>query len=157
MGAIDQFFSRLNIKGNNDSADDYYDDYDEDEEYEVKPKKSLKDAVDKQIRTSKVTSIGSNKKKQISGSQYELELIKPTSMEDAKNVTNSLLDGKAVILNLSFCAPDLARDVLNFSFGSAYALNGQAKPITNSIYVLVPEGVDISGFISENDDNGDEN
>ncbi len=78
-------------------------------------------------------------------------------MEDAKNVTNSLLDGKAVILNLSFCAPDLARDVLNFSFGSAYALNGQAKPITNSIYVLVPEGVDISGFISENDDNGDEN
>ncbi len=62
MGAIDSFLSSLNIKGNNDSADDYYDDYDDDEEYEVKPKKSLKDAVDKQIRTSKVTSIGTNKK-----------------------------------------------------------------------------------------------
>ena len=155
MGAIDQFFSSLNIKGNNDSADDYYDDYDDDAEYEAKPKKSIKDSVEK-ARASKVTSIGSNKKKQI-GSQYELELIKPSSMEDAKNVTNSLLDGKAVILNLSFCAPDLARDVLNFSFGSAYALNGQAKPITNSIYVLVPEGVDISGFISDSEDEAENN
>ena len=155
MGAIDQFFRSLNIKGNNDSADDYYDDYDDDSEYEAKPKKSIKDSVEK-ARASKVTSIGSNKKKQI-GSQYELELIKPSSMEDAKNVTNSLLDGKAVILNLSFCAPDLARDVLNFSFGSAYALNGQAKPITNSIYVLVPEGVDISGFISDSEDEAENN
>jgi len=151
MGAMDKFLNSLNLGGNVDSADEYYDDYDDDS---FDSKKSKKDNNDKASKVSKVTSIGSNKKKMVN-SNYEINVIKPTTMEDSKEITNSLLQGKAVLLNLTYASPDLARDVLNFAFGSAYALNGQAKPIINTIYVIVPEGVDISGIIAE-DENSSE-
>lgn len=66
-------------------------------------------------------------------------------MEDAREVADTLLANKAVILNLNNIDVDLARRVLDFAVGSAYALNGTLQKITDSIYVIVPDGVDISG------------
>ena len=71
-------------------------------------------------------------------------------MEDAKEITDTLLASKAVILNLNNIDIDLARRVLDFAMGTTYAINGTLQKITDSIFVIVPDGVDISGAFVDN-------
>ena len=123
--------------------DDYLDGYDDVEEEVVKPSKRVR-SNDEEKKINKVTSIAS-KKRASNSSNLEIYCLKPTSIDDAKEVADTLLENKAVILNLNNIDVDLARRVLDFSVGSAYALRGTLQKITDSIYVIVPEGVDISG------------
>lgn len=143
MGAISKIMNTLKMNSEVDE-DEYFDDYDEDEVVAA-PKKSREVDDDRYRKSSsKVTSIASKKKMQ-HAQGMEIYCIKPTSMEDAKEVTDTLLANKAVILNLSNVDIDLARRVLDFTLGTTYAINGTSQRITDSIFVIVPEGVDIAG------------
>ena len=142
MGAIDKFLNAMKMNTDVDD-DDYLDGYDDVEEEAVKPAKRVR-TNDEEKKINKVTSIAS-KKRASNSSNLEIYCLKPTSIDDAKEVADTLLENKAVILNLNNIDVDLARRVLDFSVGSAYALRGTLQKITDSIYVIVPEGVDISG------------
>ena len=153
MGAIDKFLNNLNLGSGNSDSDDYYDDYDDEEEVE-QPRKFSKSKSEEEKsagKFTKVTSIG-NKKKSASNVSYEINVVKPTTMEDSKLITNSLLDNMAVLLNLTNVDIDLARRVLDFAMGTTYALNGTLQKITDSIFVIVPDGVDISGALSSEEE-----
>lgn len=152
MGAIDKFLNAMKLNTEVDE-DEYYDDYDDVEEVE-EPKAFRKisranDVEEErgQKKYSKVTPI-SKKKSSVGG--MEIFCIKPTTMEDAKEITDTLLASKAVILNLNNIDIDLARRVLDFAMGTTYAINGTLQKITDSIFVIVPDGVDISGAFVDN-------
>lgn len=149
MGAIDKFLNNLNLGNSSSAEDEYYDDYD-DEVVEEQPKKFSKLSNDDNTkRFSKVSNIGRKK----NGASYEINVVKPTSMEDSKQIVDSLLNNMAVLLNLTLVDVDLARRVLDFSLGSIYTIDGSYQKITDTIFVFVPNGVDISGSV--NDDGSD--
>lgn len=143
MGAINKIINT--IKMNNEvDEDEYFDDYDVEDTAPAPRRNSRTDADDeKSRRFNKVTPISSKKK--MNSQSMEIYCIKPESMEDSKEITDTLLANKAVILNLGNVDIDLARRVLDFTLGTSYALNGTLQRITDSIFVIVPEGVDISG------------
>ena len=157
MGAVDKFLNKLNI-GNPSTDDEYYDDY-EDDDYEEQPIKKIakaKDSEDSIKRFSKVTSIG-NKKKPSGNEKYEINVVKPESIDNSREITDGLLAGKAVLLNLTMVDFEIARRVLDFAMGSIYALDGAYQKITDTIFLFVPNGIDISGaFNGENSEESEQ-
>ena len=76
-------------------------------------------------------------------------IIKPTSVEDAREITETLLDGKTVLLNMEGLNLDVAQRIIDFTSGSCYAISGNLQKVSNFIFVLTPPNVEISGDIQD--------
>ena len=76
---------------------------------------------------------------------FEVVVIHAESMEDGNEITDTLLSGKAVVLNLEGINPDVAQRIIDYSAGSCYAMRGNLQKISNYIFLVAPSGVDISG------------
>lgn len=111
--------------------DDYYDDYEEEE-----PPKS---------RFLGRTSAKVVPMKQQRQSSMELAMIKPTSMEDSKEISDYLLAGKAVVLNMEGLHMEIAQRIIDFTSGATYSINGNLQKISNYIFIVTPESVGLSG------------
>lgn len=79
------------------------------------------------------------------GSGLEVCVIKPVSIEEARNVTETLLQNRAVVLNLEGLDVEIAQRIIDFTSGSCYAINGNLQKISNYIFIITPQSVEISG------------
>lgn len=144
MGAIDNFLKGLKM---NTDVDDYGDyDYDEVDVVDEEPSSS-RAFEDRPKKSNKVTSFSQKKKSLNNG--MEIMSFKPESYEDSSKITNELLNGNSVIINVSNVDIAIARQILDFTAGSIYALKGTLKKITDSIFVAVPHGVNIDGAFAD--------
>lgn len=75
----------------------------------------------------------------------ELTMIKPTSMDDSRDICDYLLDGKAVVLNMEGLHMEIAQRIIDFTSGAAYSMNGNLQKISNYIFIATPEDVALSG------------
>ena len=76
----------------------------------------------------------------------ELTLVSPTEMSDAQKISNHLLEGKAVVLNMEgIMQTDLAQRILAVTSGSTYSLNGKLQMVSKPIYLEKTSSVDLSG------------
>ncbi|MBR1472152.1 MAG: cell division protein SepF [Lachnospiraceae bacterium] len=140
--------------------DDYDEDYyldDEDEVEEEKPAKKTRAAEKAPRSFGKISPFTGGKKDYAADHDQEVFAIQPTSMDDARQITDKLLDGWVVVLNTEACEEGLARRIFDFACGTVYALNcafGRVSfSATNSpagIYVITPENTNISGAFQEN-------
>ena len=96
--------------------------------------------------SSKITPISKSSRKQVS-SDMEVCVIKPSSIEDEIEITDTLLNGRTVIINMEGLNVDTAQRIIDFTSGSAYALHGNLQKVSNFIFIATPHGVDISGDI----------
>lgn len=87
-------------------------------------------------------------KKQYSEAGMEVCIIKPTSVNDAREVTDTLLANSTVVLNLEGLDVDIAQRIIDFTSGSCYAVQGNVMKISHYIFVITPANVDVSGDIS---------
>ena len=113
------------------------DDYEEDHSIHEKAVKS----------SPKVTPIRPVKKQ--GGSGMEVCVIKPTSVEDAREITETLLSGRTVILNLEGLDLEVAQRIIDFTSGATYAISGNLQKISNYIFLVTPTNVDISGDLQD--------
>ena len=79
------------------------------------------------------------------GSGMEVSLIKPTSLDDAKEICDYLLAGKAVVLNMEGIHTETAQRIIDFTSGSTYSMNGNLQKISNYIFIATPQSVELSG------------
>ena len=75
----------------------------------------------------------------------EVCVIKPISVEDAREITETLLNGRTVVLNFEGVDLDVAQRIIDFTSGSCYAISGNLQKISNYIFIVTPSSVDISG------------
>ena len=75
----------------------------------------------------------------------EVSLIKPTSMEDSREICDYLLAGKAVLLNMEGIHMEVAQRIIDFTSGATYSMNGNLQKISNYIFIATPESVELSG------------
>lgn len=75
----------------------------------------------------------------------EVCVIKPTSVEDAREITETLLANRTVVLNLEGLDVDIAQRIIDFTSGSCYAISGNLQKISHYIFIITPASVDISG------------
>ncbi len=87
--------------------------------------------------------------------QLQVVLVRPERYEDASAVADHLNEKKTVVLNLESTNKDVARRLIDFLSGVAYANNGQLKRVANSTFIITPYNVNIMGdIIDELENNG---
>lgn len=151
MSVMDKFLNAMKL---NDEEDEYYDDdfYDDDPEPIKKPSPVKDDTAiddDKLVKkpSPKVTPMRQMKK--MSGSGMEVCVIKPTTVEDAREITETLLANRTVVLNLEGLDVDIAQRIIDFTSGSCFAISGNLQKISHYIFIITPASVDISGDFQE--------
>ena len=79
----------------------------------------------------------------------EVCVIKPTSVEEAREITETLLNNRTVVLNVEGLDVEIAQRIIDFTSGSPFAISGNLQKISNYIFIITPASVDISGdFLS---------
>jgi len=162
MGMVNKLLDVLNLS-NNDYDDDYDDGYGNDEDDYEETKSTRKrlfsgksepdndnEIDDKALKQNKLVTRQKSKVIQMKNNRgLEVCVIRPTSIEDAREITDTLLSGKAVVLNLEGIHVEVAQRIIDFSAGSSYSIGGNLQKITNYIFIITPPNVDVSGDFQE--------
>ncbi len=168
MKVFDKFLDKMNLS----SYEDYDDDYDTDEDdYEEKTssRKNRKSGTDeifedrheeqpaiKQARQKTPAPVSkqvSNKvvsMRKSYGSGMGVHIFRPKNVDEGRSISDTLSAGKAVILNLEGLDISVAQRIIDFTSGVVYSMNGKLENISNYIFVVAPETVEISGDYQEN-------
>ena len=143
-------------------ADDEYDEYDEEEgmeDYEEEevaarpaPRSSRRSAFtvpsteDTSFKTStSTTSTGFSGQVVSLGNRQEVVLFHPATFNDTSKAADDLRSKKAVIVNMENVDKAMARRVVDFLSGCAYAVDGKVKKVAQSTYLFCPHNMDVVG------------
>ena len=157
MGVMDKFLNYMKL--NDEEDEGFYDDDYLDDEEEVEPVKKFSPAKSRQQTADdddleekskrstqpKVTPIHRSVTKKMPGTGMEVCVIKPTSVEEAREVTETLLHERTVVLNLEGLDVDIAQRIIDFTSGSCFAIHGNLQKISHYIFIITPQSVEISG------------
>ena len=87
--------------------------------------------------------------------QLQVVLVSPTRFENASEIADHLRDKRTVVLNLEQTDKNIARRLIDFLSGVAYANEGTIKKVALSTYIITPYNVEILGdLIDELENNG---
>lgn len=131
-----------------------YDDYDE-EDYDYDEKPSRSSSRNPQSSSHAVSSASSKvtpmrqPASRKNAPNMEVCVIKPSSVEDAREITETLLSGRTVILNLEGLDLEVAQRIIDFTSGATFAISGNLQKISNYIFLVTPTNVDISGDLQD--------
>ncbi len=155
MAFLDKLLSSMRYNDDEDYDDEFFD---EEDDYDDPPrrKKSIKsetldDDFDERPKTKaapKVTPMR-NGKNRTTASGMEVCVIKPTTVEDAREITETLLANRTVVLNMEGLDVDIAQRIIDFTSGSTFAISGNLQKISHYIFIITPKSVDISGDFQE--------
>ena len=130
-----------------------YEDEDEEfEDFEETPRKdSFEDrraSMKADDRRGKVVNIHAT-------TQLKVVLVKPERFENASEIADHLKDKRTVVLNLESTNKDVARRLIDFLSGVAYAGEGKIKKVAANTYMITPYHVELEGdLIDELENNG---
>ena len=87
--------------------------------------------------------------------QLKVVLVKPERFEAASEIADHLKEKRTVVVNLESTHKDIARRLIDFLSGVAYAGEGKIKKVAANTYIITPYSVDIQGdLIDELESNG---
>ena len=87
--------------------------------------------------------------------QLQVVLVKPERFDDASTIADHLNAKRTVVLNLESSNKDVARRILDFLSGVAYANDGQITKVANCTFIITPYNVGFMGdLLDELENNG---
>ena len=87
--------------------------------------------------------------------QLQVVLVSPSRFENASDIADHLRDKRTVVLNLEQTDKTVARRLIDFLSGVAYANEGTIKKVALATYIITPYNVEILGdLIDELENNG---
>lgn len=132
-----------------DEDDDYEDIFDDGEPsfLDERPR-SVERVGGSDSRRGKVVNIHAT-------TQLKVVLVKPERFEAASEIADHLKEKRTVVVNLESTHKDIARRLIDFLSGVAYASEGKIKKVAANTYMITPYSVDIQGdLIDELESNG---
>lgn len=140
-----------------EAEEDDYDDYDDEPlEDESAPQPQPSRRSYGRNSAAQESSRGGNKVVNINATtQLQVVLVKPDRFDMVSEIADHLRDKRAVVLNLESTNKDVARRLVDFLSGCAYALDGKIKKVAISTYLITPYNVDVVGdLVEELENNG---
>lgn len=120
-------------------ADDSMDDYNDE------PVREERDSDRERVRErnigirNKVVNINAT-------ANLQVGIFKPERFgEETRSIADELMKTHTVVLNLEDTNKDMARRILDFLSGVAYANNGKIKRVATNTYIIIPSNVDLTG------------
>jgi cell division inhibitor SepF len=78
------------------------------------------------------------------GGVSSMHVVTPRSFNDAQQVADEFKRSKPVIINLQSTDRELSKRLIDFSSGMTYALGGGMQRISQGIFLLTPQNVEVS-------------
>ena len=154
MGFIDDLKRLARPYEDEEDMDGYEDDFEDtsrndfSERKSAPKKESASFNLEPERRSNKVVNIHTT-------TQLQVVLVKPERFENASEIADHLREKRTVVLNLEQTNKEIARRLLDFLSGVAYANEGKIKKVALSTYIITPYNVDILGdLIDELENNG---
>ena len=161
MGFLDEL-KRLTHPYEDEMEDDYdeeedlYEDEDEDDDVPPPPPPVREEAPRRresqqpprqQSPGDKVVNIHAT-------TQIQVVLVKPKRYDNAAEIANHLRDKRTVVLNLEDTDENVARRLLDFLSGVAYAQEGEIKKVAKQTFLVTPFNVRFEGDLLDELENG---
>lgn len=132
---------------------------DEDEDYDEVFGEQDSPFMDERPRYDRGSSMDSNRRGKVvnihATTQLKVVLVKPERFENASDIADQLKEKRTVVVNLESTHKDIARRLIDFLSGVAYAGEGKIKKVAANTYIITPYSVDIQGdLIDELENNG---
>ena len=108
------------------------------------PKAAAPAAAARPGKQGKVVNFASN-----AAGPMQLMLAKPERFEAAAEIADNLRDGRAVLMNLETTTKEVARRLIDFLSGVAYAQGGRIKKVSANTYIITPTGVNLMGDLMD--------
>lgn len=122
-----------------------------DQRYETPKKEGSKAENDRQFTSysgGKDSSLGKVVNFQTSV-QMEVVVIQPETYDEAQDICDHIKSQRPVIINLENMDRNIAQRIMDFVSGSCYTLNGNLQRVTNNIFIIAPENIDVAGDFRE--------
>lgn len=154
MGLLDKILGSMKYDEDDEYDEDYLDDDYEDKasSHSVNKRAVKSQTLDDDTEEAKKTPARPgprNGRSRMMSNGMEVCVIKPTSVEDAREITDTLLENHTVLLNMEGLDVDMAQRIIDFTSGSTYAIDGNLQKISHYIFILTPKNVDVSGDFQE--------
>jgi cell division inhibitor SepF len=78
-----------------------------------------------------------------------VKVVKPQSYNEVQMITDNLMQGKTIVLNLEGIENVTAQRIIDFMSGAVYAVGGALEAISNMIFIIAPKNVEISGDLRD--------
>ena len=77
--------------------------------------------------------------------QLQVFIASPDDYDKSQEISDYLKARRPVIVNLEKVEYPVAQRIMDFLSGTIYALEGSIQRVTNNIFVLAPDNIEISG------------
>lgn len=85
----------------------------------------------------------------------QVVIVKPEKFETAAEIADHLREKRTVVMNLEKTGKDVARRLIDFLSGVAYAQDGKIKRVAVNTYIITPYNVGLTGdIVDELENNG---
>lgn len=92
-----------------------------------------------------VTALDDHRQPSLSAADLaRIETVTPRTYNDARTIGESFRSGVPVIMNLSDIGDDDAKRLVDFAAGLVFAVHGSINRVTAKVFLLSPEGVQVS-------------
>lgn len=119
-------------------GDDYEDDFEALEDLDAE--NDFEDDIEPIVSKKK----GNNVVNIHSAATAKVVVIKPTSYDEAREISDALKSRKIVLVNATGLETKLAQRLIDFISGSAYVLGATLQEIEHKVYLLSPSNVEVT-------------
>ena len=89
--------------------------------------------------------------KQTTAGGSKMILLEPRAFSEAQTIADYLKNRDTVVVNLKRVTPEVAKRIVDFLSGAAYAIGGDMQKLGSGIFLCTPNNVNVEGKISEGD------
>lgn len=79
----------------------------------------------------------------------KMMLLEPRAYSESQQIADYLKNRTAVVVNLKRVTPDQAKRIVDFLYGTIYAIGGKLQKLGGGIFLCTPNNVNVEGKISE--------
>jgi FtsZ-interacting cell division protein YlmF len=81
--------------------------------------------------------------------ERDVAVVAPETYDDSRRITDLLRSNRAVVLTTLDVDPTLARRLVDFTAGTAYALNAKIEMLIRGVYLISPYGMHLGPEMKE--------
>ncbi len=79
----------------------------------------------------------------------KMMLLEPRAYSESQQIADYLKNRNAVVVNLKRVTPDQAKRIVDFLYGTIYAIGGDIQKLGGGIFLCTPNNVNVEGKISD--------
>lgn len=79
----------------------------------------------------------------------KMMLLEPRAYSESQQIADYLKNRSSVVVNLKRVTPDQAKRIVDFLYGTIYAIGGDLQKLGGGIFLCTPNNVNVEGKISD--------